>query len=178
MLVSCWSRSPVDSTVSRMRWGPLAIALAALLAGAPRSAGAAIHALSSDPRLVGGLTIGENTLSVSGRGVQADSLVLTNYPITGPITSGPHIKPFICQTQEFVLPDGTKLGPPLDADCSAPTVIQYLYLPIGANALIPMPSTSRLPDDVSKTTTLSGLTVSFVSTRTINRGVYQSAILH
>ncbi len=225
MLVSCWSRRPVDSTVSWMRWGPLAIALAALLAGAPRSAGAAIHALSSDPRLVsggdvlvqvdapredasisidlnghditgefrrdrrtgaliglvGGLTIGENTLNVSGHGVQADSLVLTNYPITGPITSGPHIKPFICQTQEFVLPDGTKLGPPLDADCSAPTVIQYLYLPTGANALIPMPSTGRLPDDVSKTTTLSGLTVPFVvrvETSTINRGVYQSAILH
>src|SRR5258706_148390 len=148
MLVSCCSRSPGESTVSWMRWGPLGIALAALLAGAPRSAGAAIHALSSDPRLVsggdvlvqvdapredasisidlnghditgefrrdrrtgaliglvGGLTIGENTLSVSGRGVQAASLVLTNYPITGPITSGPHIKPVICQTQEFVLP--------------------------------------------------------------------------
>src|SRR5258708_17512053 len=54
MLVSRWSRSPGESTVSWMRWGSLAIALAALLAGAPRSAGAAIHALSSDPPLVSG----------------------------------------------------------------------------------------------------------------------------
>src|SRR5258708_11055556 len=91
--------------------------------------------------LVDGLRIGENTLSLFDHGFAADSLALTNYPITGPITSGPHVTPFICQTQEFVLPDGSKLGAPLDADCSAPTVIRYLYLPTGATALVPLPST-------------------------------------
>jgi len=151
MLVSCWSRSPVDSTVSRMRWGPLAIALAALLLArparpAPRSMHfRPIHAWSAaemcwsrsmrraeDASISIDLnghditgefrresanrctdrpgrrsTIGENTLSVSGRECKPTAWLLTNYPITGPITSGPHIKPFICQAQEFVLPDGT-----------------------------------------------------------------------
>jgi Tannase-like family of unknown function (DUF6351) len=131
--------------------------------------------------LVENLIIGENTLSLLERGSLADTLTVTNYPITGPITSGPHITPFICQTQVFVLPDGSKLGAPLDADCSAPTVVQYLYLPSGASALKPLPSTSSLPGDVSNTTTLTGLTVPFVvrvETSTINRGIYQSAILH
>src|SRR6202158_2874507 len=52
--------------------------------------------------LVTGLIIGTNTLSAGGV-----SLQIHNYPITGPITSGPHNTPFICQTQNFVLPDGT-----------------------------------------------------------------------
>jgi hypothetical protein len=214
-----------NSGARAFSWIPSVVVLAALQAGASGSACAAIHALSSDPRLVsggnvlvqvdapregaslsidlngrdvtgefqrdprtgaliglvGGLTIGQNTVNVFDHGTHADSLALTNYPISGPITSGPHITPFICQTQEFVLPDGSKLGPPLDADCSVPTVVQYLYLATGASALVPLPSTSRLPDDVSKITTLAGLTVPFVvrvETSTINRGVYQSAILH
>ncbi|HEY4038712.1 MAG TPA: DUF6351 family protein [Burkholderiaceae bacterium] len=131
--------------------------------------------------LVGNLKAGSNTLTLLDHGQVADNLAVTNYPLSGPITSGPHITPFICQTQEFVLPDGTKLGPSLDADCTAPTVIQYLYLPTGATALIPLPGTSGLPSDVASTTTLNGATVPFVvrvETSTVNRGIYQSAILH
>ena len=52
--------------------------------------------------LVTGLNIGRNKISAAG-----DTLVVTNYPISGPITSGPHIKPFICDTHVFKLPDGT-----------------------------------------------------------------------
>ena len=46
--------------------------------------------------LVTGLEIGRNKISAAG-----DTLVVTNYPISGPITSGPHIKPFICDTHRF-----------------------------------------------------------------------------
>jgi len=87
--------------------------------------------------LIGGLKLGRNVLSLSAHGRPLDRVELVDYPITGPITSGPHITPFICQTQEFVLPDGSKLGPPLDADCTAPTVIQYLYLPAGGSSALP-----------------------------------------
>src|SRR5262249_48175441 len=66
--------------------------------------------------LVSGLVVGTNTLASGGV-----SLTLKNYPITGPITSGPHNTPFFCQTQDFTLPDGSKFGMPTDADCSAPT---------------------------------------------------------
>src|SRR5215472_3518198 len=67
--------------------------------------------------LVESLKLGANTLTLFDPGMLADSLTISDYPITGPITSGPHITPFICQTQDFVLPDGSKLGAPLDADC-------------------------------------------------------------
>src|SRR5947209_2163023 len=63
--------------------------------------------------LVTGLVAGSNTLRVSGKkwGVPGATLQLTNYPITGPIISGPHQQPFVCQTDTFKLPDGSTLGP-------------------------------------------------------------------
>lgn len=126
--------------------------------------------------LVTGLIIGTNTLSAGGV-----SLQIHNYPITGPITSGPHNTPFICQTQNFVLPDGTTFGLPTDADCSAPTKITYLYMPAGGTTFQPLPSTTVLPSNVAQTTTTTGATVNFVvrvETATIDRGIYQTAILH
>src|SRR5690349_933652 len=79
--------------------------------------------------LVTGLVNGKNTLNVmtKPRGAPDASLEITNYPITGPVFSGPWIQPFICQTEAFTLPDGSKLGAPLDANCSARTVVQYVY---------------------------------------------------
>jgi hypothetical protein len=131
--------------------------------------------------LVTGLALGKNRLVVIGGGLRSESLVLTNYSIKGPIVSGPHLQPFICQTQDFTLPDGTKLGPPIDADCSAPTKINYIYRSTAGGAFQPLPSTSSLPADVAMTTTLTGVTVPFVvrvETGTMNRGIYQNAILH
>src|SRR5262249_21751962 len=143
--------------------------------------------------LVTGLNLGKNTLRVQGNGssgLKDASLELTNYPITGPIISGPHEVPYICTTQDFriysgvigqILPDTTTFGPSLDANCSAATKITYLYLPVGGTTLVPLPSTSSLPADVAKTTTTTGATVNFVvrvETSTINRGIYQSTILH
>jgi hypothetical protein len=147
--------------------------------------------------LITGLANGKSTLAVRTKagGAQDASLEITNYPITGPVFSGPWIQPFICQTDVFKLPDGTTLGPPLDANCSAKTVVQYVYrttdppasaagrggrggaLPDGFKSL---QSTTTLPPDVAKTTTTDGVTVNFivrVETGTMDRGIYQSAIL-
>ncbi len=134
--------------------------------------------------LVTGLNLGKNTLRVQGNGssgLKDATLELTNYDIKGPMISGPHEVPFICQTQDFTLPDGTKLGLPTDADCSAPRKITYLYMPTGGAAFVPLPNPSVLPANVAKTTTNTGATVNFivrVETGTINRGIYQTAILH
>jgi hypothetical protein len=143
--------------------------------------------------LVTGLNLGKNTLQVQGNGssgLKNASLEITNYPITGPIISGPHEVPYICTTEDFqiysgvlglLVPDTTTFGPSLDADCSAATKITYLYMPVGGTTLVPLPSTSSLPADVAKTTTTTGETVNFVvrvETSTINRGIYQSTILH
>ena len=118
---------------------------------------------------------------VAKRGTHAASLTLTNYPVTGPIVSGPHQTPFICQTDTFVLPDGTDLGPPLDKDCTAPEKVTYLYLAAGDSALSALPDPTTLPADVAEVTTLAGATVPFVvrvETGGVNRGIYQSAVLH
>ncbi len=138
--------------------------------------------------LVTGLDVGENRLTVRSKGDDRESLTITNYPITGPITSGPHITPYICQTAVFrlppfspAIPDGGFFGPSTDANCSAPTKITYLYKPTGQAAFAALPSTTSLPADVATTKTTAGVTVRFivrVETSTINRGIYQSAVLH
>jgi len=129
--------------------------------------------------LVNGLALGRNRLMVQGREGRK-SLELTNYSIKGPIVSGPQIQPFICQTQSFNLPDGTTLGAPLDADCSAETRVGYVYMS-SDGTFKPLADPSVLPSDLTQTTTSDGLTVNYIvrlETGTINRGIYQNTILH
>jgi hypothetical protein len=101
--------------------------------------------------LVDGLALGDNRLTAAAKGVGSKSLRLVNYPITGPIVSGPHGKvgpqerPFFCQTGTFLLPDGSTFGPALDADCSAATKVTYVYLPRGGTAFKPLPTWRRPP---------------------------------
>jgi hypothetical protein len=141
--------------------------------------------------LVTGLPLGENTLEAgakkgngNGQGGPHKSLTITNYPIAGPVISGPHEEPFFCQTQNFTLPTtGGNLGPALDADCSIATRVDYVYRAVGAtgNTFKPLNTAAPVPADVAMTTTNAGATVRFivrVETGTINRGVYQVAILH
>ena len=87
----------------------------------------------------------------------------------------------MCQTEAFTLPDGTKLGPALDANCSVATRVHYLYLKMAATTLSPLAVTAAIPADAATTTTLAGTTVPFivrVETGTVDRGIYQSAVLH
>jgi hypothetical protein len=81
------------------------------------------HADASRGSLVGlvdGLRNGANTI-VAKAGSRVASLQVVNHPITGPIVSGDHLKPFVCNTEE------SGLGAPLDADCSAQMKIEYFY---------------------------------------------------
>ncbi|MBI3403617.1 MAG: hypothetical protein HY048_19565 [Acidobacteria bacterium] len=136
--------------------------------------------------LITGLANGKNVVEVRSKagGPPDASLTITNYPITGPVFSGPQIQPFICQTDTFKLPDGTTLGPPLDANCSAKTVVQYVYRTTGTPpAFKPLTTLASvtLPPDLATTTTSAGATVNFivrVETGTMNRAIYQNAILH
>jgi Tannase-like family of unknown function (DUF6351) len=133
--------------------------------------------------LVDGLPVGESSIDVRpNRGVGlANTLAVQNWPIIGPIISGPHQAPYYCQTEQFTLPDGSKLGPALDANCTVATRVHYLYRATTGGALKVLPPGSQLPTDVDSTTTLAGVTVPFVvrvETGTIDRGIYQSAVLH
>ena len=129
--------------------------------------------------VVTGLVLGRNRLRVEGR--QGRKIIeLTNYSIKGPIISGPQIHPFICQTDTFMLPDGNTLGPATDADCSADTKVNYVYMSTVDGMFKPLKDPSTLPPDVAVTTTSEGATVAYVvrvETGTINRGIYQNAIL-
>jgi hypothetical protein len=144
--------------------------------------------------LVTGLRLGKNSLvawSANSRdGNTRGRLILTNHPITGPIISGPQQQPFICTADQFKIYSGvygiqpiddTTLGPPTDAQCSALAKITYLYMPKDGSAFRPLPNTKVLPADVSQTTTLAGATVNFVvrvETATVDRGIFQSTVLH
>jgi len=132
------------------------------------------------------LTLGKNVLTVKAIGhnnqaYRSAQLILTNYPITGPIFSGPHEEPFYCMTQNFNLPASTqKLGPALDSDCSIGTRVDYVYRTTGG-AFQPLPSLTSYPADLAQTTTSQGKTVPYivrVETGTINRGIYETAVLH
>jgi hypothetical protein len=61
-------------------------------------------------RLLDGLRLGRNTITAD-----RDRLTVINHPITGPVFSGPHEQPFVCETE------AAGLGTPLDSDCSVAT---------------------------------------------------------
>lgn len=133
--------------------------------------------------LVSGLSIGDNTLRVRTKAPAGDvSLQIINHPITGPVFSGPHEQPFFCMTQNFPVPGSAtqRLGPALDADCSTTTRVDYVYRST-ANTFKQLPSGAGYPSDLKQTTTSLGRTVPYivrVETGTINRAIYQTAILH
>jgi len=131
---------------------------------------------SSFIALVSELENGLNTLTVNGVGEFSDTeqtLEVTNYPITGPIFSGPHENPFYCGT------DRSGLGKELDTDCSVAPTITYYYQNLDGRFL-PLPSTSSYPEDVATTKVYGGTEVPYVvriESGTINRGIYRIAIL-
>jgi hypothetical protein len=138
--------------------------------------------------LVTGLNFGRNQLFAETvgrrggeRGESHASLILTDYPITGPVFSGPHETPFICMTAQFTLPASTlTLGAPLDANCSVATRVDYVYR-ASNNTFKPLPAGNAYPQDLVDTKTSTGKTVHYivrVETGTINRAIYQTAVLH
>lgn len=137
-----------------------------------------VRALSG---VVSGLRAGSNTLEVSAPGASAGAarLTLMNHPITGPVFSGPHEQPFVCQTDAFVLQSGARLGAPLDEHCSVERRVDYYYGPTAGSSLKPLPASP--PPDLARVTTLTGATVPYIvriETGTINRAIYQIAVLH
>lgn len=134
--------------------------------------------------LVSGMREGRNRLEVEAKGGKAD-LTLTNYPITGPIISGPHEYPYACTVDRFVpYPGGAAIGSNaiLDSNCSIERRVHYVYRTTSAPGvpatfkLLPQPY-STLPADLATTATGAPFIVR-LETGTINRAIYQTAILH
>jgi hypothetical protein len=138
--------------------------------------------------LVTGLADGDNVLAASERAKKGKApsarLQITNFPITGPIFSGPHETPFFCTTTTFNLPTtGGNLGPALDTDCSIATRIDYVYRstlpnqvfrPLSVGGVLP----ATPPSDIALLPNSSARFIVRVETGTVNRGIYQIAINH
>ena len=65
--------------------------------------------------LVEGLSGSGELLLASADGTPRGSLSLVNHPVEGPVFSGPHEQPFVCETEAFELQWGETLGAPLDS---------------------------------------------------------------
>lgn len=106
-------------------------------------------------------------------------LALTNHPLEGPVISGPHQQPFVCETESFVLPGGESLGPPKDPHCGVSTRVDHVYR-TKAGTMKPWPRGGESPADLATTTTSDGRVVPFIvriETGTINRAIYQIHML-
>ncbi|MGD2133110.1 MAG: DUF6351 family protein [Maricaulaceae bacterium] len=121
--------------------------------------------------VVSGFEVGDNVLRARGAGRGA--LRVTNYPITGPILSGPHLDPYECRTVE------SGLGEPLNDDCSAMRRVDYFYRTTDGE-FAPLEDPADRPRDLAETTTIDGVTVPYivqVESGTINRTIYRIATL-
>jgi len=129
-----------------------------------------------------GLPLGASTVdaSVPGPGNAAPDrakLTLTNYPIAGPMFSGPHQKVFLCTSSGDR--GAAQLGPALDADCGTATIVSFKYRTTGGQWK-PYDSAAARPVDMAQTTTSDGRTVDFVvrwERGTIDRFIYSIATL-
>lgn len=141
--------------------------------------------------LLTGLDVGDNVLEISSGAVSA-SLTLTNYTATGPVISGPHQQPYVClnalaarsqgEPRRFAIGNGDYLDTRVqDDNCSLPTRVDYVYRSISLDGFQPLPVDGQRPDDIMFTQTSTGADVPFIvrmETGTLNRAVYQIAVLH
>ncbi len=148
--------------------------------------------------LVDGFDLGNNELTVHRNGKSssppADRLQIVDYPTEGPIFSGSHQYPFVCKTIQAGLgepivdnqnglgfrvlnPDGSTAGWSLD--CSAHTVVDYLYRSTDGQFKA-LPSDGSRPADLATTQLPDGRVVDYVVRRergTIDRFIYSFAML-
>ena len=129
---------------------------------------------------VTGLKLGTNMV-VARLGDASAILEVVNYPVTGPVFAGPKEQPFFCETSKFKLASGGTLPPPMDADCSIATTVIYVYKAKGSEKFQSLPNRAAVPEDVALTPTTAGKQVPYIvriEVGTINRGIYQIAVLH
>lgn len=130
--------------------------------------------------VITGLELGSNVVSVVAPGGRSVTLEVTNHPTSGPVFSGPHQTPFICETDAFQMVSGELLGPSLDDDCSAARRVVHVYRSTDGS-LKPLPEEGTYPADLVRTVTSLGVEVPYivrVETGTVNRSIYELAILH
>lgn len=142
--------------------------------------------------VITGLNQGNNTVAAR-LGDAAAEVAIVNYPITGPIISGRHQQPYFClgelapdaqgNPRRFAIGNGDFLDDgQSDSACSLPTRVDYVYRSSDPEAgFKPLADPAARPADLAATTTSAGVEAPFIvrlETGTINRAIYQIAILH
>jgi hypothetical protein len=101
---------------------------------------------------------------------------VVNHPAHGPVFSGPQQQPFFCRPEEL------GLDPEHDAFCHvAAPVVEYFYREAETGRFLPLEDPGVVPEGVARTTTTEGLEVPFIIRNergTLNRGIYNIAVLH
>ncbi|GJM13899.1 MAG: hypothetical protein DHS20C12_23020 [Pseudohongiella sp.] len=127
---------------------------------------------------------GDSSLVAELSGSQlSESLTLTNYPQSGPIISGPHEQPYVCQTAQFQTVAGDTLGNALDLNCTIPTRVDYVYWSDAEELFKPLPEAggAELPEDMGLISVMGQVDQPYivrVETGTVNRAIYEIAMLH
>ncbi|MBC5784828.1 hypothetical protein H8N03_17895 [Ramlibacter sp. USB13] len=129
---------------------------------------------------VEGLREGANEV-VATYGAYSTKLALTGYPRTGPVFSGPHMEPFVCGFGSFTRLGGGTIVSLEDGKCSGRTLVSYFYRNTsGGNTGFNPATATAYPANMAYVT-VNGKQVPFLvrlESGTVNRTVYQSAILH
>lgn len=129
---------------------------------------------------VEGIRPGANEV-VATYGAYTTTLTLTAYPRTGPVFSGPHQEPFVCGFGSFTRLGGGTIVSLEDGKCSGRTLVSYFYRNTsGGNTGFNPATTTAYPANMAYLT-INGKQVPFLvrlESGTVNRTVYQSAILH
>src|SRR5205814_593930 len=128
--------------------------------------------------VVSGLRVGRdhlNATATGAAGTRRATLEVTDHPITGPVISGPHQTPFVCETE------AASMGKPLDADCSVHPRVDWYARSAVTGRFNPLADPyAAYPPDTATTTTSDGRTVPFVvrvESSTINRSITRVAVI-
>jgi hypothetical protein len=126
--------------------------------------------------LVSGLQAGDNVLKAETKRTKPSlnaKLAVRNFPLNGPVFSGPHQSPWICETA------ASGLGaPPAAGPCVAPSRYDWFYRATNGT-FKPLPS-GPLPADLVQTTTIDGRTANYivrVESGTIDESIFRIAII-
>mgnify|MGYP001159646012 CR=1 FL=1 len=139
---------------------------------------------TSKQALLEGLPRGDSELEVFyPEGSYSTTLTLTNYPISGPIISGDHEEPFLCETSDFEKIGGGMLPESTDENCNIQTQIGYVYWSYTDETYKNWQSSydTNPPRDLGYISIQNVGVKPFivrVETGVVNRAIYEVAMLH
>src|SRR4051794_17047999 len=102
--------------------------------------------------LVTGLRLGANVLTARAPDGSTSRLTITDNPVGGPIIAGEQTQPWLCTTED------NGLGKATDAQCDAPSKVEYFYKSTGGGSLQSYDPADP-PSDVAQTKTHQGKTL-------------------